>query len=250
MTIVKALLIIIATSIFTPLVYGGSYILTSTSVLTNGIGVSFSDTLDTSGSCFKANTDNTLFISGFTLKQGHTWKSVTINPSASTNITVTDSAGNVIVGPVSASAATETTLSLADKEAGKNGTNLIVKIEHNANCVNSLTVSYENQGVIVYPAPYVISEGSASIAYDILNDASVTLEIYDSRGKRVKRIYKNQVVSARRSPKLADNWDGTNEQGNRVASGIYLVYVSVKYLSQTNGISGDYTDTFRFVVLR
>ncbi len=249
--------------------FAGTYFLNPTSYENSTTGLTVSETLtvtntpnvDGSAQNFMylpaigSATDVT--ISGYTLKKGFTWSQVELQVAGTFTLTIRDSAGNTILGPVGVASGSDTvsttvTYNLSQTEAAKQGRNLFVTLQFSNNTAKllKLNVSYEGSGVYVFPSPYTTSEGNASIAYDLVNDASVTLQIYDSRGRLVKTIYKNQVVSARDSVKQTDSWNGRNDRGNKVASGIYVVFIKVKYLNSTNGFSGDYQDTFRFVVLR
>jgi hypothetical protein len=63
----------------------------------------------------------------------------------------------------------------------------------------------------------------------VIGKARILVDLYDLAGRRVRRLFdaegQNGVYNAVRFPQL--NWDGTNDQGERVAPGIYLVRVEV-----------------------
>ena len=67
-----------------------------------------------------------------------------------------------------------------------------------------------------YPNPF---NNTTKIRYDLVRPINVSLVIFDIRGTRVKTIY-NHI---RQNPgNHSYIWDGTNEEGNVVSSGIYL----------------------------
>ncbi|MBD3289726.1 T9SS type A sorting domain-containing protein, partial [candidate division KSB1 bacterium] len=66
-----------------------------------------------------------------------------------------------------------------------------------------------------YPNPF---NPNTTITLSIPDAGAVDLKIYDIRGRLVKQLL-NQVLPAGRH---AIEWNGRNEQGQQVASGIYL----------------------------
>ncbi len=77
---------------------------------------------------------------------------------------------------------------------------------------------------------------ATTISYDLPVETEVSLEIYDVTGRRV-RVLVDEVQSAGRTSQF---WDGTDDRGKRVSSGIYL------YRLRTRG----FVETRRMVVLR
>ena len=63
----------------------------------------------------------------------------------------------------------------------------------------------------------------------VIGAARITVDVYDLSGRRVRRLFdvegQNGVYDASSLPGL--NWDGTDDQGARVAPGLYLVKVEV-----------------------
>jgi hypothetical protein len=52
---------------------------------------------------------------------------------------------------------------------------------------------------------------------------NMELKIYNSAGEHIKTLY-NQYLTAPLPPLLI-NWDGTNKYGQKVASGVYIIYL-------------------------
>jgi flagellar hook assembly protein FlgD len=69
----------------------------------------------------------------------------------------------------------------------------------------------------VYPNPFETSTTVRILGNAASNNASVS--IYDFRGRLVKELAKGTTFSS----DLLLNWDGTNESGNSVSSGIYTI---------------------------
>ena len=89
-----------------------------------------------------------------------------------------------------------------------------------------------------YPNPF---NPETWIPYRLAEDAFVTLTIYDQRGSIVRRLnvgHQTAAIYERRSKAIY--WDGRNEVGDRVASGIYFYTL----------IAGDYSATRKMVILK
>ena len=79
------------------------------------------------------------------------------------------------------------------------------------------------------------------IPYRLAKDSSVTLTIYDTTGKLVRSIQVGHKPAAvYESKDKAIYWDGRNNYGERVASGIYFYNLTAK----------DYTATRKMVILK
>ncbi|RKU35306.1 hypothetical protein C6496_17065, partial [Candidatus Poribacteria bacterium] len=79
------------------------------------------------------------------------------------------------------------------------------------------------------------------IPYQLANDADVTLTVYDINGAPVRQFdLGHQSAGFYTTRTKAAYWDGRNETGESVASGVYF------YQLQT----GDYTDLRRMVILK
>lgn len=88
-----------------------------------------------------------------------------------------------------------------------------------------ITTSVEEGGEIGIPVKYELSQNypnpfnsSTEIRFVIPDRQKVTLTIYNLLGRKVKTLV-DKVVAA---GEYTVNWDGTNESGNQVASGVYF----------------------------
>ena len=69
----------------------------------------------------------------------------------------------------------------------------------------------------VYPNPFETSTTIRILGNTPSNNASVS--IYDYRGRLVKELVKGTTFSS----DILLNWDGTNQSGNSVSSGVYII---------------------------
>jgi len=79
------------------------------------------------------------------------------------------------------------------------------------------------------------------IPFELVDDAAVTVTIYDVQGKRVRQLQLGQVTAGRYV--TADQsvyWDGKSETGEVVSSGTYFYQLR----------AGDYTETRKMVILK
>ena len=89
-----------------------------------------------------------------------------------------------------------------------------------------------------YPNPF---NPETWIPYRLAEDANVTLTIYDSSGQVVRTLdVGHRIASAYESRSKAVYWDGRNEFGEPVASGIYFYTLT----------TGDFSATRRMVILK
>ena len=89
-----------------------------------------------------------------------------------------------------------------------------------------------------YPNPF---NPETWIPYRLAEDAFVTLTIYDGSGQVVRTLdVGHQVAAVYESRSKAIYWDGRNEVGERVASGLYFYHLS----------AGDYSATLKMVILK
>ena len=102
----------------------------------------------------------------------------------------------------------------------------------------SVLVPKETELLPNYPNPF---NPETWIPYRLAEDAFVTLIIYDQRGSIVRRLnVGHQTASVYESRSKAIYWDGRNEVGDRVASGIYFYTLT----------AGDYSATRKMVILK
>ena len=89
-----------------------------------------------------------------------------------------------------------------------------------------------------YPNPF---NPETWIPYRLAEDAFVTLTIYDSSGQVVRTLdVGHRIASAYENRSKAIYWDGRNEFGEPVASGIYFYTLT----------TGDFSATRRMVILK
>ena len=89
-----------------------------------------------------------------------------------------------------------------------------------------------------YPNPF---NPETWIPYRLAEDAFVTLIIYDGAGQVVRTLdVGHRIAAVYESRSKAIYWDGRNDVGERVASGVYFYHLS----------AGDYSATRRMVILK
>ncbi|MXZ79908.1 MAG: T9SS type A sorting domain-containing protein, partial [Gammaproteobacteria bacterium] len=102
----------------------------------------------------------------------------------------------------------------------------------------SVLVPKETQLLPNYPNPF---NPETWIPYRLAEDAFVTLTIYDQRGRVIRRLnvgHKAAAVYERRSKAIY--WNGRNEVGDKVASGIYFYTLT----------AGDFSATRKMLILK
>ena len=89
-----------------------------------------------------------------------------------------------------------------------------------------------------YPNPF---NPETWIPYRLAEDAFVTLTIYDLEGRVVRTLEVGpQIASAYENRSKAIYWDGRNDVGEQVASGVYFYHLS----------AGDYSATRKMLILK
>jgi ligand-binding sensor domain-containing protein len=73
------------------------------------------------------------------------------------------------------------------------------------------TVTDNSEEVYAYPNPFILSDGNEKVEFNYLGE--VPIEIFSLDGRKIKTILSNV------------GWDGTNESGEKVASGLYLFFI-------------------------
>ena len=82
-----------------------------------------------------------------------------------------------------------------------------------------------------YPNPF---NPETWIPYQLSRDAEVTLSIFDANGFMVRRLeLGHQLVGYYRNRGNAVYWDGRNDLGERVASGVYFYHLAAGDISAT-----------------
>ena len=102
----------------------------------------------------------------------------------------------------------------------------------------SVLIPKETELLPNYPNPF---NPETWIPYRLAEDGFVTLTIYDQRGRVIRRLdVGHQAASVYENRAKAIYWDGRNEVGDRVASGIYFYTLT----------AGDYSATRKMVILK
>ena len=97
-----------------------------------------------------------------------------------------------------------------------------------------------------YPNPF---NSSTIITYEILEEENVTLKIHDILGREVRGL----VNRPQKAGHYKVNWDGKNNQGKEVASGIYFYQLTVRQAhrpEQSRGKAGNYNQTKKLVLIK
>ena len=102
--------------------------------------------------------------------------------------------------------------------------------------LSTLVIPTETRLLANYPNPF---NPETWIPYQLATDANVTLTIYDTNGASVRGLdLGHQPAGVYHARNRAAYWDGKNEQGERVASGVYFYTLS----------AGDFTATRRMLI--
>ena len=102
----------------------------------------------------------------------------------------------------------------------------------------SLTPKETENLLANYPNPF---NPETWIPYRLAEDAFVTLTIYDGSGQVVRTLdVGHRIASAYESQSKAIHWDGRNNVGGRVASGVYFYHLS----------AGDFSATRKMLILK
>ena len=98
-----------------------------------------------------------------------------------------------------------------------------------------------------YPNPF---NPETWIPYRLAEDAFVTLAIYDPSGRIVRTFdVGHRIASAYENRSKAIYWDGKNNLGEQVASGVYFYQLQVEN-SRSGTEAGDYAATRKMVILK
>jgi len=92
-----------------------------------------------------------------------------------------------------------------------------------------------------YPNPF---NQSTKIEFTLAHSGFVSLNIYDLLGRKVKTLVSENLSSGYKSVL----WDGRNDSGEEVASGIYFYRMKVEKL--TFGRLGDFCNTKKLLLLK
>ena len=251
----KFIIISVFFILLSPVFSNGMYHITGENL--NNLGLSIEDTsssLVANSSGFKVGNNKTLIISKITIQEKQSWLNIDVELAGSDGLDmmVRDATGSLLYQKNNQQS--KFSIDLGNLESAKNVKVLtLVLTFHGDVSVTSIKISYSGEGVIGYPSPFMPAINTLNIAYDLPNDAIVTLKIYDRRGRLVKTILEDYFVNAKGSSKEnPSQWDGKNSNGSIVSSGIYIIFLNVKFSNSDNFSQDmqDYTSTFKFLVYR
>jgi len=95
-----------------------------------------------------------------------------------------------------------------------------------ADTVIGIYVSHLSDSLFAFPNPFgSINRDRTLISYYLQRSSSITMTIYDPFGNKVWTRRFNQGEPGAQSGDNVVYWDGTNDRGRRVASGIYVIQV-------------------------
>ena len=105
----------------------------------------------------------------------------------------------------------------------------VLSVTSSNNLVDQLTPElfklYQN-----YPNPF---NSQTQITFDLHNSASIQLHIYDTNGSLVKSLINGET---RDEGSYHIKWDGTNDQGQNLSSGVYFYKLIVGDFSETKAM--------------
>ena len=114
-------------------------------------------------------------------------------------------------------------------------------------CCSLFPVSAEN--VIAYPNPFDYTSNQITFRYNLISNGLVSISVYSMQGQLVKTLFERSQQAGSGSP-VTTTWDVRNQNGQKLSSGIYVVYLQVEYLNPAASGSAGYESKFRFTVLR
>jgi flagellar hook assembly protein FlgD len=97
-----------------------------------------------------------------------------------------------------------------------------------------------------YPNPF---NPETWLPYKLAQDALVTARIYNTKGQLIRLLYLGEKQAGNYVTKeKAAYWDGRDELGQKVASGVYFYALQVE--NPKGDSTGKYTETRRMVILK
>ena len=129
--------------------------------------------------------------------------------------------------------------------ANANGGNVSILLNQ------TVTDVEDDEGIVRRPEGYSLSQNhpnpfnqTTKIEFTLRRSGFVTLSIYDLLGRKVKTLVSEHLSLGHKSV----FWDGKNDSGNDVASGIYFYQMRVE--DPASGGVGDFTDTKKLMLLK
>jgi len=81
----------------------------------------------------------------------------------------------------------------------------------------------DNDSIYFFPNPFNPDSGRGTLRYRLADDGEVSIRIYDISGTLVKTLVQDERRDG--GAELAEQWDGTNDDGITVANGVYLYVI-------------------------
>ena len=88
-----------------------------------------------------------------------------------------------------------------------------------------------------FPNPF---NPSTQIRYRLIETGPYSIEIFNSKGEKIKTLKKGQITGANVRKTISTNWDGKDKLGNEVSSGIYLIKLK----------SGNFVQARRMILMK
>jgi hypothetical protein len=102
------------------------------------------------------------------------------------------------------------------------------KFKTNSEVVPSKLRQAAGDSIHIYPNPLTPEYNSTTIEYDLTDDAHVLIMIFDKFGNPVWESETDQSGGTAQT-----DWEGTDNDGNRVFSGVYIVCIKATNQTQT-----------------
>jgi hypothetical protein len=209
-------------------------------------------TCGTIGFCGTLVTSSTLYIGTFNIRYGQEWGDLTINIAHNTgsiDIYVKSDTQETLY--TSLTVTSSKTISLSDLSQLVNGAPFSLTLVFNGNdVVTSITTAYSGNTLVCFPAPYEADKGEMKIVYEVDSASLATLEIYDNRGRHVKTIFASKYTGTdNMRSQNSTTWDGKDDAGRTVNTGVYTVVIRVVPLDTSTG-AAKYTAKFKILVVR
>jgi hypothetical protein len=132
-------------------------------------------------------------------------------------------------------------------------------ILENVNLSNSLSIKKINGEVRVIPSSFALLQNFPNpfnpdtwLPYKLASDSSVSINIYNVKGQLIRTLhlgYQNAGVYVTRDK--AAYWDGRDDAGERVSSGVYFYTLRVERQRNPNGGGvGEFRTTRKMVIVK
>jgi len=237
-----------------PEIFAGSINLTPLNYNTSGLYYS------TSGGTFVSDltgfytttTPVQWTIGSYNIRNGQTWATLAVSATSTGgtyDVYIYSSSQVVLYSQTALS--TNASVDLTAITALAKGAPFYVKLVLNVNVkVTQVTATFAGNQITCYPSPYQISLGQMKMVFDVNTNSKATLQIYDNRGRLVKTVLTDKAVTALNSRfDSIYTWDGTDDNGRVINTGIYTVVVRVTP-DDASKTAEKYISTFRILVFR